>query len=43
MRFMAGIVVVIMVIWFLGLPFIGLMIFLGLFMLLLNFAAGGDK
>lgn len=43
MRFIAGIVVVIIVIGFLGLPFIGFMIMLGLFMLLVNYAVGDDK
>lgn len=38
MRVIAGIIVA-----FLGLPFIGFMILLGLFMLLVNFAVGGGK
>ena len=40
MRAIAGIIVVIIAIAFLGLPFIGFMILLGLFMLLVNFATG---
>ena len=43
MRVIAGIIVVIIIVAFLGLPFIGFMILLGLFMLLVNFAVGGDK
>lgn len=43
MRFIAGVVVVIIVIGFLGLPLIGFMIMLGLFMLLVNYALGDDK
>jgi hypothetical protein len=43
MRVIAGILVVIIFVAFLGLPFIGFMILLGLFMLLVNFAVGGDK
>ncbi len=43
MRVIAGIIVVIVIVAFLGLPFIGFMILLGLFMLLVNFAVGGDK
>ncbi|MFW2173366.1 hypothetical protein ACG95N_07565 [Acinetobacter guillouiae] len=40
MRAIAGIICVIVIICFLGLPFIGLMIFFGLFYLLLKFALG---
>ncbi|WP_257222300.1 MULTISPECIES: hypothetical protein [Acinetobacter] len=43
MRFLAGIIVVIVIVAFLGLPFIGFMLMVGLFMLLVNFAVGGDK
>ena len=43
MRAIAGIIVVIIAIAFLGLPLFGFMILLGLFMLLVNFATGGDK
>ena len=43
MRVIAGIIVVIVIVAFLGLPFIGFMILLGLFMLLVNFAVGVDK
>lgn len=43
MRVIAGIIVVIVIVAFLGLPFIGFMILLGLFMLLVNFVVGGDK
>ncbi|WP_266095617.1 hypothetical protein [Acinetobacter bereziniae] len=41
MRTIAAIVGVIVIICFLGLPFIGLMIMFGLFYLLLKFALGG--
>ncbi|WP_264753251.1 hypothetical protein [Acinetobacter sp. Root1280] len=40
MRVIAGIICVIAIICFLGLPFIGLMILFGLFVLLLKFALG---
>ncbi|WP_333669352.1 hypothetical protein [Acinetobacter guillouiae] len=40
MRAIAGIICVIAIICFLGLPFIGLMILFGLFVLLLKFALG---
>ncbi|WP_445345271.1 hypothetical protein [Acinetobacter bohemicus] len=43
MRVIASIIAVIVIVVFLGLPFIGFMILLGLFMLLVNFAVGGDK
>ncbi len=43
MRVIAGIIIVIVIVAFLGLPFIGFMIMAGLFMLLVNFALGGDK
>lgn len=43
MRVIAGIIVVIIIVAFLGLPFIGFMILLGLFMLLVNFAVGEGK
>lgn len=43
MRVIAGIIVVIIIVAFLGLPFIGFMILLSLFMLLVNFAVGGGK
>ena len=43
MRVIAGIIVVIIIVAFLGLPFIGFMILVGLFMLLVYFAVGGDK
>ena len=43
MRFLAGILVAVIIVAFLGLPFIGFMILVGLFMLLVNFAVGGDK
>ena len=43
MRVIAGIIVVIIIVAFLSLPFIGFMILVGLFMLLVNFALGGDK
>lgn len=43
MRVIAGIIVIIIIVAFLGLPFIGFMILVGLFMLLVNFAVGGDK
>lgn len=43
MRVIASIIVVIIIVAFLGLPFIGFMILVGLFMLLVNFAVGGDK
>ncbi|WP_265596938.1 hypothetical protein [Acinetobacter bereziniae] len=41
MRTIAAIVCVIVIICFIGLPFIGLMIMFGLFYLLLKFALGG--
>ena len=41
MRAIAGIIVVIIAIAFLGLRFVGFMILLGLFMLLVNVATGG--
>ncbi|MEN8409887.1 hypothetical protein [Acinetobacter bereziniae] len=41
MRTIAAIVCVIVIICFLGFPFIGLMIMFGLFYLLLKFALGG--
>ena len=43
MRVIASIIAVIVIVAFLGLPFIGFMILLGLFMLLVNFAVGGDN
>ena len=43
MRVIASIIAVIVIVALLGLPFIGFMILLGLFMLLVNFAVGGDK
>lgn len=43
MRVIASIIVVIIIVAFLGLPFIGFLILVGLFMLLVNFAVGGDK
>lgn len=43
MRTLAGIIVVIIVIAFLGLPFIGFMILLWLFILLVDYAAGDKK
>ena len=43
MRTIAGIVVVIIMIAVLGLPLIGFMIVAGLFMLLMDYAAGGNK
>ena len=43
MRVIASIIVVIIIVAFLGLPFIGFMILVGLFMLLVNFAVGGDE
>lgn len=43
MRVIAGIICVIVIISFLGLPFIGLMILFGLFGLLFEYAFGGKK
>lgn len=44
MRTLAGIIFMLRVIWLLGLPFIGLMIFLGILGAIGNFALGGkDK
>jgi len=41
MRILAGIICVIAVICFLGLPFIGFMIVMGIFIALAKFATGG--
>ncbi|ENV75477.1 MULTISPECIES: hypothetical protein [Acinetobacter] len=41
MRTLAGIICIIAVICFLGLPFIGFMIVMGLFIALAKFATGG--
>ena len=43
MRVVAGIVCITAVILFLGLPFIGMMILFGLFVLLAQYAFGGNK
>lgn len=43
MRAIAGIICIVAVISFLGLPFIGMMIVFGLFYLLAQYAFGGNK
>ncbi|WP_262773243.1 hypothetical protein [Acinetobacter bereziniae] len=43
MRAIAGIICIVAVICFLGLPFIGMMIVFGLFYLLAQYAIGGNK
>ncbi|KAF1026911.1 MULTISPECIES: hypothetical protein [Acinetobacter] len=43
MRAIAGIICIVAVICFLGLPFIGMMIVFGLFYLLAQYAFGGNK
>ncbi|MEG0348780.1 MAG: hypothetical protein RR605_12090 [Acinetobacter sp.] len=41
MRTLAGIICIVAVIFFLGLPFIGFMIVMGIFIALAKFATGG--
>lgn len=43
MRFLAGLICIIVAISFLGLPFIGMMILFYLFALLVEYAFGGKK